>query len=221
MKEKIKILIVDDSTLIIEGLIARLSEVDHFEIIAYAENGKDAFEKLKENQPDIIIMDVEMPVMNGFEATKKVLDVYPDIKVIALSTYDEKSVILKMLEAGASGYILKNIKKEELITAIETVLNGQNYYSSDIPLTMAKHSADDIILDSTSLIESPSSNPLSSREMEILHLIIQGLTNNQIGNKLFISPKTVNTHRTTIMKKLDVHNVAELIRIAFQKKIVK
>lgn len=227
MKDKpINIMLVDDQSLIIDGIYARLVNIPHIKIVSQAENGREALEKLneaksasrglKEIHPDIILMDVEMPVMNGFEATQKIRAQHPDIKIIALSTYDEKSIVLKMLSAGASGFILKNIKKEELINAIETVMTGQEYFSSEISLSLAKRSSEEIF-------QAPLkhlANPLSDRETEVLRLVVQGLSNTQIAQKLFISAKTVNTHRTSVMKKLDVHNVAGLIRTAIQYKLV-
>lgn len=216
MKSKqTKIMLVDDHQFIIDGIKTRLESIANFKIVAEAENGKEAVEKLKEVNPDIIIMDVEMPVMNGFEATQKILSQYPEIKIIALSTYDEKSIVQKMLSAGARGFILKNIKIEELVTALETVMNGQQYFSGEIRFVLAKHTAEEVL-------NTPSqfSNPLSDREAEVLKLIVQGLSNTQIASKLYISAKTVNTHRTSLMKKLEVHNVAGLISIAIRLKLV-
>ncbi|MBI4946032.1 MAG: response regulator transcription factor [Bacteroidetes bacterium] len=216
--KQIHIMLVDDHQLIIDGISARLADTPHLKIIAQADNGRDALEKLKKCKPDVILMDVEMPVMNGFETTQQIRLKYPDIKVIALSTYDEKSIILKMLNAGACGFLLKNIKKEELLQAIETVMSGKQYFSSEISLALAKPSMED-----PPVPQSPYASgaaPLSDRELEVLRLVVQGLSNTQIAARLFISAKTVNTHRTHVMHKLEVHNVASLIRVAIQHKLV-
>ena len=216
MKKTIKIILADDHQLIIDGIKSRLADIDHIKIIAEANNGKELLETLQKNVPDIILMDIQMPVMNGFDATLEILSLYPFIKIIALTTYDEKSIIRKMLDAGACGYILKNVKKDELIKAIETVMSGKQYYSSEITITMAKPSAEEVI---PSQPVAYGKNLLSERETEILRLIAQGYTNHEIAQKLFISVKTVDTHRTNIMKKIEVHNIAGLIRYAIQNKL--
>ncbi len=216
MEKQISIMIVDDHQLIRDGITTRLSSLPYINIIGQADNGKNALEKLKTIHPDIILMDIEMPIMNGFEATQKIASLYPSIKILILSTYDEKSIILKVLKEGASGYILKNIKIEELVQAIETVMSGEQYFSNEISLALAKPSADDFLQKPLQKIN----NPLSNRELEVLQQISLGLSNTQISKELFISAKTVNTHRTNLMKKLDVHNVAELIRTAIQLQLI-
>lgn len=216
IEKEISIMIVDDHQLIRDGIVARLSIISNIKIIAQADNGKEALVQLKENQPDIILMDIDMPVMNGFEATQEIITLYPSIKILALSSYDEKSIILKMLEKGISGFILKNVKTEELTKAIETVLDGEQYFSAEISLTLAKSSVENIL--KTPLQEI--TNPLTNRELEVLQQVALGLSNTQISKELFISAKTVNTHRTSIMKKLKVHNVAELIRVTIQHKLI-
>lgn len=213
---QIKLMIVDDHQMIINGIIGLLDDVSHIKVIAQANNGQEALEKLHEVKPDILIVDVQMPVMNGFELTQHIKRLYPQIKLLALSTYDEKSIVLKMLEAGAVGYILKNIKTDEFVNAIEEVAKGKEYFSNEMLLALSKPNAEEIL--NTTQTVMPSN--LSAREVEVLQLIVQGLTNPQIADKLFISVKTVEGHRTNLMKKLDVHNVAGLIRYAMQHKLV-
>lgn len=213
---QIKLMIVDDHQMIINGIIGLLNDVSHIKVIAQANNGQEALEKLHEVKPDILIVDVQMPVMNGFELTQHIKRLYPQIKILALSTYDEKSIVLKMLEAGAVGYILKNIKTDEFVNAIEEVAKGKEYFSNEMLLALSKPNAEEIL--NTTQTVMPSN--LSAREVEVLQLIVQGLTNPQIADKLFISVKTVEGHRTNLMKKLDVHNVAGLIRYAMQHKLV-
>ena len=214
----IKILIVDDHQLIIDGLKSLLANENNMAIVAEANNGKEAVEIMSKISVDIVLMDVEMPVMNGWDATKIIVSLYPKIKVIALTTFSEKAIVKKMLSAGASGYILKNIKKEILIEAIVAVHNGEKYLSSEISLALLKPSAEEVIKPH----KQPSSlHLLSAREIEILKLIAEGLSNNEIGEKLFISPKTVKAHRENIMQKLDLHNVVGLVRYAIDNGLIE
>lgn len=213
---KIKVVIVDDHQMVIDGLRSHLETVTEIKIIATAENGKEALEVLKSAMPDVILMDIEMPVMNGIDATDQIKKLYPAVKIIALSTYDEKSIVEKMMEAGSHGYILKNVKKDELVSAIKTVYNDKHYFSNEITISIAKPSANEILNKPHQVMRTP----LSNREQEVLQLVAQGLSNTQISKKLFISDKTVNTHRTSLMKKLEVHNVAELIRVAIHFKLI-
>lgn len=213
---KIKVVIVDDHQMVIDGLRSHLETVNEIKIIATAENGKEAVEVLKSAMPDVILMDIEMPVMNGIDATDQIKKLYPEVKIIALSTYDEKSIVEKMMAAGSHGYILKNVKKDELVSAIKTVYNDKHYFSNEITISIAKPSANEILNKPHQVMRTP----LSNREQEVLQLVAQGLSNTQISKKLFISDKTVNTHRTSLMKKLEVHNVAELIRVAIHFKLI-
>jgi two-component system NarL family response regulator len=216
--DAIKILLVDDHQLIIDGLKSLLANEKNMVIVAEANNGKEAVEIMNKISVDIVLMDVEMPVMNGWDATKIIVSGHPKIKVIALTTFSEKAIVKKMLAAGASGYILKNIKKEILIEAIVAVHNGEKYMSSEISLALLKPSAEEVIQPQ----KQPSSlHLLSAREIEILKLIAEGLSNNEIGEKLFISPKTVKAHRENLMQKLDLHNVVGLVRYAIDNGLIE
>ena len=214
----IKIMIVDDHQIIIDGLKSSLSQIKNFKIVAEANTGKDAIDSLSKISADVILMDVEMPVMNGWDATKIITSTYPDTKIIALTTFNEKAIVKKMISSGASGYILKNIKKETLREAIVSVYNGEQYFSSEISLTLLKSSAEEVIIPQE---QTSSVQLLSSREIEILKLIAGGLSNAEIGEKLFISPKTVKVHRENIMKKLDLHNAVGLVRYAINAGLLK
>lgn len=233
--ENIKILIAEDHQIVIDGIKALLEDVEGITVVGEAMDGRECIEKLEQLQVkrqqdpactdtigyetgvDIILMDIDMPVMNGYQATNIIQNKYPGVKVIALTMYNEKSLITKMLKAGACGYILKNIDKEELLEAIKTVNNGENYFSSEIPLTLSRPASEDILAKKQ---EDILISQLTQRELEVLKLIAQGLSNNQIGEKLFISPRTVDTHRTNLMQKLNVHNIAGLIKIAIQNGLV-
>lgn len=217
-KDIIKILLVDDHQIVIDGLKSLLTEIKNIVIVAEANNGKDAVDVLSKTPVDVILMDIEMPVMNGLDSTKIITSRYPQTKVIALTTFSENAIVKKMLNAGASGYILKNIKTETLLEAIITVHSGEKYFSSEISLVLLKPSTEEIILPKK---QNSSVNLLSSREIEILKLIAEGLSNIETAEKLFISPKTVKAHRENIMKKLDLHNVVELVRCAIDNGLIE
>lgn len=217
--KQIHIMIVDDHQIVIDGLKSLLSKIKNLLIVAEANNGKEAIEALNKTPVDIVLMDIEMPVMNGWDATKIITDNYPDTKVIALTTFSEKTIVKKMINAGASGYILKNIKKETLLEAIDAVHRGEQYFSSEIEFALLKPSSEEIIIPQKQA--SSSLNLLSPREIEVLKLIADGLSNTEIGTKLFISPKTVKAHRENIMKKLDLHNVVELVRYAINNSLIE
>lgn len=210
---QIKIMLVDDHQIIVDGIRSLLSDVINIAIVAQANSGREALAILEKTSVDIVLMDIEMPLLNGADATLLITTRYPDIKVIALSSYDEKSIIKKMLNAGAKGYILKNINKEILMEAIDTVAKGKTYFSSEITITLATSSAADII---TQEKQTSSINLLSSREIEILKHVVDGLSNTEIAGKLFISAKTVDTHRSNIMQKLHIHNVVGLVKYAIK-----
>lgn len=211
LRMKIRLLIVDDHQIVIDGIKSLLSGTKNLFIAAHANNGQEAIDILSKTPIDVALMDVEMPVMNGWEATKIITTRYPHTKVIALTTFSEKAIVKKMLAAGASGYILKNINRETLLEAIMTVHNGEQYLSSEISLALMKPSAEEIII----APKQPASlSLLTAREIEVLKCIAAGLSNTEIAEKLFISPKTVKAHRENLMKKLDVHNVVDLVRYA-------
>lgn len=210
-------MVVDDHQLVINGIKTSLVEYEDIEIIAEALNGKEALEKLLKKQPDVILMDVDMPIMNGFEAAQEMLKQYPQIKIITLSMFSEKSLINKMIDAGVSGYLLKSVGKEELYKAIKQVSKNEKYFSGDIALSIVKPEYKDILSKQNKITPV---TPLSNREIEILKAIALGLSNTEIGKKLFISARTVDNHRTNIMKKLNVHNIAGIIRYAIQNGII-
>jgi two-component system response regulator NreC len=216
--QKIKLMIVDDHQIVIDGIKSSLEEYADILVIAEALNGKEALDKLARQQTDIVLMDVDMPVMNGFETTCEIVKQYPKVKIITLTMFNEKSLINKMLDAGVSGYLLKSVGKEELYKAIRQVADGNQYLGADIALSMAKPEYKDILSKQNKITPV---TPLSTREIEILKCIAQGLSNTEVSKKLFISARTVDNHRTNIMKKLDVHNIAGIIRYAIQNNIIE
>ena len=210
MESGISLLLADDHTLVLNGLIAMLSQEPGFSIAATARNGQEALDILAKTRIDLALLDIDMPVMTGLEATRFICDHYKETKVVLLSMHAEPSLVRSALEAGANGYVLKTADFEELRFALRQVAKGKSYFDST--LLLAQKAAP--------MPEEPVSLPglgnLTSRETEVLQMIAQGFNNNTIGERLFISPKTVDTHRTNLMRKLNAHNAASLTRIAIE-----
>jgi len=205
-----KILVVDDHKLFRDGLIGLLKS-KNYDIVGVAENGLKAVQSAKELQPDVIIMDIAMPELNGIEATRKIISENPDIRIIILSQYFERRFILESLKAGALGYVIKDSSIETLAGAIETVLIRQIYLSSEI--------TDAVIKDYIHIASGSGTSAytvLSSREREVLQLIAEGVATKEIAAKLNVSVKTIETHRKQIMNKLEIHSVAELTKYAIR-----
>jgi DNA-binding NarL/FixJ family response regulator len=202
------ILIADDHRLLREGLRALL-ERDGFQVVAEADNGRSAVRLAKQLQPDIVITDIAMPDLNGIEATRQISVEAPRSKVLALSMHTESGFVLGILEAGASGYLLKDAAFEELSVAIKAVLKGQIYLSPAIASVVVRQSLGRL----GSRVRSQQAN-LSKREREVLQLIAEGNSTKEIAATLYVSAKTVETHRKQIMGKLDIHSVAGLTKYA-------
>ncbi len=202
MTDKIKILLADDHQLVRKGFRALLEELDFVEIVGEAANGKEAVTLLRNGaKPNIALLDYEMPLMNGLEATEEIKRDFLGVKVIMLTMLQNKALIEEAVAKGVSGFLFKNTSLEELSEAIQRVASGDTYFSSDVTLTLLKpvHNPD-----------APLLALLSSREMEIIKLVAQGLSSTEIGQQLFISPRTVDTHRNNIIQKLDVQGIAGL-----------
>jgi DNA-binding NarL/FixJ family response regulator len=200
-----QILLVDDHSIVTDGLKALLQGESDFAIKGEAHNGQMALEMLRVLKVDLVLMDIDMPVMSGSEAIQHIKREFPDMKVIVLTMHDEKAIINKLIELGADGYLLKNSSKEELLLCIRGVLRNERYISSE---------ATAILLRVEEKKESGPLSQLTEREIEIVKLIADGLSNKEIGDRLFISHRTVDTHRTNLMSKLDVHNVAGIVKFA-------
>lgn len=209
----IKILIADDHPLIAEGIKNTFDNQEDYQVVAVVNNGEKAIEFISQHIVDIALLDINMPVMDGIECAKNITTDFKDVKVAMLSMYQESSIIKNLIDIGVKGYMLKTIPSDELLLAIKNIYNGKEYFNSDVTKALLSE-------DTTTFHKykktSPLVDELTSREKEIIKYISQGLTNNQIGEKIFISPRTVDTHRTNIMRKINVHNVASLIRFAFQ-----
>ncbi|UBB90276.1 response regulator transcription factor [Candidatus Kaistella beijingensis] len=200
--DKIKIIVVDDHPMVIEGMKALLNQIRYVELCATASNAYEAMEKVKENQPDLVITDINMPEISGVELTSKLKKEFPNLKIIGMSTFNERSYISQMIQNGADGFLVKSASKEEIETAISSVLDGKMHLSSDAGMSTSEQK------------ELKNQPTLTRREKEILTLISEGFTNPQIAEKLFISLYTVETHRKNLLSKFNTNNTASLIKIA-------
>lgn len=214
----VNILLVDDHPMIRHGIKALLNDVD-IKVTGEASNGKEAIDAYKDGNYDLIVMDIKMPEMDGVEATKELKKIDSDVKILALSMYDEHRFITKMLQAGAKGYILKNTGKEELVNAITKIISGENYFSPEVSNIMMSRFMNE--KSETLRRSTPNFNvTLTKRETEIIRMIANEMTNSEIAGELNISPRTVDTHRRNLLQKLDVKNTAGLVRYALQNDII-
>jgi len=214
-----RVLVVDDHTLVQSGISELVNGISGFEVIATAENGKQALELNSGIKPDLILMDVDMPVMNGLEATIQIKKLNPETKIIILTMHGDPSLIKRMMEIGANGFLLKNADREEFENALKRVAEGKTYFSGDAARAIISGenvTPGNFTVGADALLFSK----LTEREREILKLIAQGKSNKEIGNELFISHRTVDSHRTNLMKKLQVHNSAALIKLAVSNGLV-
>ncbi|WP_420598971.1 response regulator [Neptuniibacter sp.] len=215
MNNKIKVLLVDDHPLVLDGINARLEGEESLDVVGMAHDGKQALEQAEKLQPDVVLMDISMPVMNGFEATELFRQQQPQVRVLILSMHDDREYILKLIKCGASGYVLKDVSSGELITAIETVFRGGTYFSSGASQTLFSE------LNKEQLPELPAAEEaLTKRENDVLKLLAEGNSNKEIARELNISVRTVETHRQNIKAKLDIHTAAGLARYAIEHNII-
>lgn len=204
----VKVFITDDHYMVIEGIRSLLQHEKGIEWMGHATSGASCLAYLCQEQPDVILMDINLPDQSGIDLCKEVKQKYPSVFILGLSTFNQQSFIEKMLGNGASGYVLKNATQQELLDAINTVIKGKQYLSFDAALSFRK--ADD----------TNDTPVLTRREKEVLSLIAEGLTNNEIAQQLFISPATVDTHRKNLLAKFATKNTASLIRKAAQMQII-
>ncbi len=216
MSKKIKLMLADDHAVVRSGLRMLLDAQPDMEIVAEAETGLETVDKVQELQPDIVLMDVEMPEMNGIEATKKIKEYAPKTAVLALTMYEDDQYFFEMLKAGASGYVPKRAAPDELVNAIRTVSKGEVFL---YPTLAARLVNDYINRDETST-EDEDEETLTPREKEVLIQIAEGLTNPEIAQELTISVKTVDRHRENIMRKLNMHSRIDLVKYAIRKGLI-
>lgn len=210
--EKINLLIADDHKIFREGLAELLKKEKEIKVMGLVGNGSEVKDALNTNEINVVLMDITMGETNGIELTAEVKNIYPDLKVLALSMHEEKNYIVKMLEAGASGYILKNAGKEEMLNAIHTVANGNTYFSSQVSAKLLEH----LTNPGAAKKQGHEGTPLSDREVEVLKLIANEYSNPEIAEKLFISVRTVDTHRRNLLDKIGAKNTAGLVKYTLQ-----
>lgn len=215
--DKIRVLLADDHTLIRSGIATLLQSSKDILIVGEAADGEEAVRQTGELRPDVVVIDLSMPKLSGIEATKILKRKYPEANVLVLTMHENEEYVFQILKSGASGYVLKSAGKDELTSAIRAAARGEKYFSPRISQLMAEGYLKRV--DRKSPEAESTEVPLTRREREILALVVKGRTNQQIADQLFISPRTVDTHRTNIMQKLDIHDLANLVRYAIENKL--
>lgn len=214
--DNIKVLLVDDHQIIRDGIRSLLSYAEGIEVVGECSDGLEAISCAVSEKPDVILMDINMPKINGIDATKKIITNNPGSKILVLTVHDELAYISKMLHAGSLGYVLKTTNKAELITAIKSVSKGEKYFSTEVTETMLSR-----FIDSHKSDSDAEEKELTIREIEVLVLISTELTNAEIGEKLFISTRTVDAHRRSLLSKLGARNTAGLVAYAIKNKFLE
>lgn len=212
---KIRIVVADDHQLFREGLVNLLESDEEIEVIGEAENGAEAIAKVQELKPDILLTDIAMPEMNGMEATRQLKKKMPEIKIIAVSMHSDKQFVKGMLEAGTDAYLLKNCTHQQLLDAVHSVYNGKKYLSEEITELVISGYLDGSGNSDDSYAE------LSEREKEIFILLAEGVSTREIGERLFISVKTVGTHKQNILEKLGLKNNSDIVKYALKKGLIQ
>jgi DNA-binding NarL/FixJ family response regulator len=210
MRDTIKVILADDHRIFRKGLKSLLSEKENIEVLAEADNGDEALEATRKHKPEIVIMDIAMPKMDGIEATRKIRERFPDTEVVVLSMHAKKAYIDQVLKAGAKGYVLKDSDEENLLSAIDTVHNGGYYLDSPI----ADQVLSDYFSDKSKRELKKQSDPLSEREREVLRLLAEGHSNQEVADTLYISRKTVENHRANIVRKTGIQGQVGLTKYA-------
>ncbi len=206
----IKLLIADDHQIIVDGFLSIFKDYSHINVVGSASNGKEVLQMLEETPVDVVILDINMPILNGVETCKQISKRLPQVAVIALSMYKRQSYIQRMLQYGAKGYLLKDDHAEDIIKAVDKVYAGEHYFSPQIEPAL-------LSFGKLELIDLPE---VTERELEVLKLISKGYTNVEIADQLFISHHTVESHRKNLLSKLDAKNTADLVRLSLEKGLI-
>lgn len=223
----IRLVLTDDHKIIRDGVKSLLADVDEFNVVGETSNGHDLLQLLAETEVDVLLLDINMPDMDGYQTATQVIERYPDSKILVLSMLEHENYINKMLDIGALGYILKNTGREELIYAIQTVAQGKPYVSTEITMSLLQKmrhfpgESDHREPERPAAPAHKAPGDLSKREVEVLGLIAQGYTNAEIADKLFTSKRTVETHRQNLLDKTKSNNTATLIKFAVQKGLIE
>lgn len=212
----VRILIAEDHTIVRKGLCSLLKNEKDIDVIGEAENGKEAIKQVEELNPDVVVMDISMPLLNGLDATRQIKKRFPEVKVLVLTVHSNEEYISEILKAGASGYIVKKAAPEELVAAIHAISRGNSFLSPSVSKSVIKKFLQ--VAGAEAGLEK--SSLLTEREREVLQLIAEGHSTRKIAEFLFISVKTIEAHRSHIMEKLDLHNIADLTRYAIRTGII-
>lgn len=216
--KRIRIVIADDHSIIRSGLKMLFRGEPRFAVVGEAGNGREALDLIGRLRPDVAILDISMPVLGGIEATRLIREEYPQTKVLILTIYENEEYVHQMVRAGASGYVLKDAGKKDLFAAVRAIAGGERFFSPGV----SKMIIEEFIKQSQGglRMKQQTSDRLTGRETEILRYIAGGMTNSEIAEKLFLSPRTIDTHRNNLMQKLDIHDVAGLVRYAIEAGLV-
>ncbi len=215
-KKKIKLLLVDDHPVVRRGMRSCLEGIRHVEVVDEAVDGKEALEKVKTLSPDIVLMDIDMPVMNGLEATKHLREEFPETRVLILSIHTNKEYVLQIIRSGAQGYVLKDASPADLVRAIESVDSGEPFFSPDISQIVLNQYLEEAGADAAG-----DTVKLTTRERQVLAMIAGGQSNKEMASELNVGVRTIETHRERVMNKLNIHSVAGLTKYAITNGIVK
>jgi two-component system, NarL family, nitrate/nitrite response regulator NarL len=215
-KKKIRLLLVDDHPVVRRGMRSCLEGIRHVEVVDEAVDGKEALEKVRQLSPDIVLMDIDMPNMNGLEATKLIREEFPDARVLILSIHTNKQYVLQIIRSGAQGYVLKDASPADLVRAIESVDSGEPFFSPDISQIVLNQYLEEAGADSDG-----DSVKLTTRERQVLAMIAGGQSNKEMASELNVGVRTIETHRERVMNKLNIHSVAGLTKYAITNGIVK
>lgn len=214
--QKIRVLVVDDHTIVRDGICALLALAEDIEVVGEAANGNEAMKMVKELEPNVVLMDMAMPVMGGLEATRRISKEFPRTKVLVLTMYDDKEYVFPVIEAGASGFISKAAASSELASGIRSVYHGDSYLSPSV----AKLMVEDYQRGGEGGVSRDPYGQLTDRERDVLKLVAEGYTTQEVSGMLGISPKTVEGHTTNLMAKLDIHRRVDLVKYALRKGII-
>jgi DNA-binding NarL/FixJ family response regulator len=213
---KIRVLVTDDHAMVRDGICALLALTGDIEAVGIATNGREALEMVRELMPDVVLMDIAMPIMDGIEATRRIHKEFPKVKILALTQYDDKAYVFPVIETGASGFISKTAASSELATGIRSVHRGDSFLSPSV----ARFLVEDFQQIASRKGSQDPYEQLTNREREVLKLVVEGYTTQEIADMLVLSPKTVERHKTNLMSKLDIHNRTELVKYALRKGII-
>ena len=213
--QKIRVLVVDDHTIVRDGICALLALAGDIEVVGEAANGSEALKMVRELTPDVVLMDITMPIMSGLEATRRICKEFPRTRVLVLTQYDDKEYVFPVIEAGACGFISKLAASSELTSGIRSVYHGDSYLSPSVTTLLVEE-----YRHGGGRVSHDPYDQLTARERDVLKLVAEGYTTEQIADTLVVSRKTVEGHKTNLMAKLGVHNRIELVKYALRKGII-